>query len=829
MISAINPPAISSPSVRSRLRHYWTVLSCIGAILSIGAGVASGAVIHVTTTEQKISSSGGCSLQEAIYSADFDNNVAIAGYNGSTPIEVVTQCVPGSGPDIIVLPAGARFQMSKIVDDAINPTGPAATPIITSDVTVLGYGATLERIGTRNLRLFAVGPTGHLTIRKAYVRGFRAQGGDGGATVKGWDERLYVVGGGGGGMGAGGAIYVMGGVLVIEASTFEGNVAQGGQGGLDGGGGGGGMGGSGGPGSVASGGGGGGGGARGNGGGGAVDGGGGGGTESSGQGGATRKGGFDCGGDGGSASDGHDGRCMGGGGGGGGDDFTYEPIFFAKNGGAGQYGGGGGGGADHGNGGGGRGGFGGGGGAAHINFAFCDAADGGDGGFGAGGGGGGESFTCFDGNGGKGGFFGGGGGDGSGGGGGGAGLGGAIFNQSGTVDIRNSTFTNNFVNGGFSASSQDGSGGGGAIFSVNGSLTVLNSTISGNFGNFGGGIMVVQDSASAPTSFVLENTILANNGEYVCAITGSSIGVAFAGNLIENNTPDGSEKNGHTFVGCQGVVSTANPQLGPLQYNQGATPTMAIGSTSPARNAADPTTSLSVDQRKQPRPANGGYDIGAFELCLEGFGNLEHECLILAGIEDPGGSNQAVQLTILAQPPGSGTTIPASGLHDVPKDSVVALNATPSAGFRFTSWSENTTNPLDPSTTVVMGGPQTVTATFAACKCAAEVTSSIGFSAGAIVNRKKSGRYEQTVTLTNTSPNIISGPVSLVLDRVSEHVAVLNADGETTLMAPTGSPYVDLRANLAPGQSVAVQLRFENPVDDVVTYTPRVLAGKGAR
>ena len=492
-------------------------------------------------------------------------------------------------------------------------------------------------------------------------------------------------------------------------------------------------------------------------------------------------------------------------------------------GGNGNYGGGGGGGNFPGGGDGGDGGFGGGGGAAGLPD-FIGAA-GGDGGFG-GGGGGGSAGIITDGDGGGGGFFGGGGGD-SGGGGGGAGLGGAMFNDSGTVDIRNSTFTGNGTGGGFSPASEDGSGGGGAIFSVNGHLTILNSTISGNTANFAGGIIVAQDSETAATSFVLENTIVASNGQYECAITGFSIGVAFANNLIVSNA-NGSQFDGKTFVGCEGVVTTSDPQLGPLQYNQGVTPTMAIASSSPARNAADSTTSLTVDQRKQPRPANGGYDIGAFELCLQGFGGLQQPCVILAGIEDPGGTNEAVQLTMQVQPLGAGTTIPSPGMLDVPKNSVVAVKATPSPGFRFTNWSQNVTNPSDPSTTVVMSAPQTVTASFAACKCASDVTSSVGVAGGPIANIKPR-RYEQTVTLTNNSPNIIVGPISVVLDHLSENVTVLNAGEVTELMSPAGSPYVNVKADLFPGQSVAVQMRLQNAVDDVITYVPRVLAGKGAR
>ena len=97
---------------------------------------------------------------------------------------------------------------------------------------------------------------------------------------------------------------------------------------------------------------------------------------------------------------------------------------------------------------------------------------------------------------------------------------------------------------------------------------------------------------------MLENTIIVGNGQNECAITG--IGIAFAGNLIQNNVADGTRFHREEFVGCGGVVTSSDAQLGPLYYNQGVTPTMAISAASPARNAADPVTSLTIDPRRQP-------------------------------------------------------------------------------------------------------------------------------------------------------------------------------------------------------------------------------------
>jgi hypothetical protein len=793
---------MTRPSVRRTAS-----LAVVLAMVLAGARPVAGAVIPVTTVQQKITSTGGCSLQEAIYSANYDASVAVK-YIGTNPVFIPTQCVAGSGDDSIVLPAGALFQLSAIVDDADNPTGPTATPIIFSNITLFAYGAILERTGGKNIRLFAVHPMGHLTIKKAHIRGFRAQGGNGGL-------------GGGGGLGAGGAIYVMSGSLVVEASTVSGNIARGGSGGDGLSGGGGGMGGNGGVQcyDVHNRGGTGGGGSRGN---GATcsggSGGGGGGTVFNAPG---RDGGYTCGGQGGSSGNGQGGQCPGGGGGGGGEHFTGAVSYDGGN---GAYGGGGGGGVYNGGGTGARGGFGGGGGASGYAGTFGE--DGGNGGFG-GGGGAGNYGLATDGDPGNGGFFGGNGRSQAGGG--GAGLGGAIFNDSGIVIISNSTFTANGAVGGASlGGAPEGRAGGGAIFSRNGQLTVLNATISGNSSviGLGGGIMVAQED-SAPTLFVLKNTIVANNGEAECAVTGSSIAGAFAGNLITQNAI-GQIMREKTFVACPGVVTTADPQLAPLALNAGPTPTLAIAASSPAWNTADFATSLGFDQRGQRRPALGGVDIGAFELCLQNLLDVQLPCVI-SGFEESPGGGEALQLTIAVDPPGSGTTVPAEGTIPVAASSAVTLTATPNPGYRFAGWSANVADPGNPSTVIFMITSQTVTARFEACSCAENVTSSIGLTYGGFTINPMTRRYVQTVTLKNTSSATITGPLSLVLDQLTANVTLYNASGATSLILPAGSPYLNVNAVLSPGQSVSVQLQFTNPGNVAVTYQARVLAGPGSR
>ncbi len=623
-----------------------------------GPRAAGQSRIYVTTTQQGVlDDPHNCSLQEAIYSAEFGRNKAIRQVFNGTDVTYTTGCVPGTGNgDTIVLPTSALFEFNQFWDgDAHNPFGPTATPIIFTSMTIEGNGATLEWTGAGSSRLFTVGyasftvdygssyaGTGNLTLQGVYVRGFHVKGGDGGQS------------GGGGGLGAGGAIYASG-TLTVEDSTFDGNGVVGGNGNdctschdqtVIAGGGGGGLSGNGGAGAVGAGGGGGG--ARGNGGNGgglrldllSGGGGGGGGTVFNGgdgsfgdQTGTGGPGGYLCGGNGGDAgNDGHGGKCSGGGGGGGGAVIEPSPgtclLGCPGNGAIGALGGGGGGGVGNG----GNGGFGGGGGAGLTGLL---TVSGGNGGFG-GGGGGVVGSAILSTSAGKGGRFGGN-AVGTNGGGGGA-VGGAIFNGEGIVAVRNSTFTNNYVSRGTGGAGGDNGGdSGGAIFSLNGWLTVIDSTVSGNqsTGSSGGIAFYVLDDfgcggttgcISTTDFFGLYDTIIANNGAAECSVLGQPdqnvlLSLQGSGNLIMHNNPQGE---------CPQVVATGDPLLAPLGKNGGSTPTMAILSPSSAAfGDADSSTcigstydhcSLPSDQRGISRPQSQGYDIGAYQSCSSHIG-----------------------------------------------------------------------------------------------------------------------------------------------------------------------------------------------------------------
>ena len=608
-----------------KARRYLSALATAGmlaASLAVAPLARAGSVITVNETAQEINGDSDCSLQEAIYSANYDANIAPDPAHPGGIDFINTGCAAGNGADTIVLPGGV-VTITKPVDDVDNPLGPTGTPVIYTTITIEGNGTRIEHTGTTPVRAFAVIANGDLTLRNVYVKNFLAKGGDGGI-------------GGGGGLGAGGAVYVREAALTIENSTFENNGAQGGNGGngahIGAGGGGGGLGGDGGTGNGRtedgdSSGGGGGGGAGGAGGSrrvtgpygqfvGGSEGGGGGGTFTDGQTddgavGSGNIGGLACCGDGGLwHADGSDG-CDGGGGGGGGRPDSDAAGSDGGGPGAGGYGGGGGGGgyefsyftgeSSHT---GAIGGFGGGGGAGGTD------SSGGHGGFGGGGGG---STTGHA----AGGTFGGRGGRSdptddfavTGDGGGGAGLGGAVFSDAGTVVIRNSTFAANYavrgLAGTFEVDAENGADAGGAIFAVDGDLTVSNATISTNdsTGSDAGLTMYRSSRSGYHATLNLTNSIVGMNVKPVseCHLIGS-VSASGAGNLVTNAS------------NCPGIAVTSDPSLNALAIEApGNTPTMAIDATSSAYDAGDDDACEPADQRGVSRPRSLHCDIGAYE------------------------------------------------------------------------------------------------------------------------------------------------------------------------------------------------------------------------
>nr|BAL54672.1 polymorphic outer membrane protein [uncultured Acetothermia bacterium] len=154
---------------------------------------------------------GICSLVEAIYAANWDT--------------AVVDCPAGSGADIIELASSSTYTMTFYVD---GDEGLNGLPSITSQITINGNGATIERsssltcdldgrvAGAEEFRIFRVSSTGNLTLNSVTLKNGCADGDNPGS--------YYSIRGGG--------IFNNGGLVTINNSTLSGNFALMGGGGI---------------------------------------------------------------------------------------------------------------------------------------------------------------------------------------------------------------------------------------------------------------------------------------------------------------------------------------------------------------------------------------------------------------------------------------------------------------------------------------------------------------------------------------------------------------------------------------------------------------------
>jgi len=110
-------------------------------------------------------------------------------------------------------------------------------------------------------------------------------------------------------------------------------------------------------------------------------------------------------------------------------------------------------------------------------------------------------------------------------------------------------------------------------------------------------------------------------------------------------------------------------------------------------------------------------------------------------------------------------------------------------------------------------------------RCASVVSGAIQVAPSGFGYNFTTGRFVQTVTLTNSTSNTIAGPISLVLDSLSGNATLFNRSGLTACAAPLGSPFITVPGGLNPGASASVILQFADPSKAGITYAARVLAG----
>jgi hypothetical protein len=99
--------------------------------------------------------------------------------------------------------------------------------------------------------------------------------------------------------------------------------------------------------------------------------------------------------------------------------------------------------------------------------------------------------------------------------------------------------------------------------------------------------------------------------------------------------------------------------------------------------------------------------------------------------------------------------------------------------------------------------------------------------------QRATGYFVQAVKLENRSHRSIPGPVSLVLDNLSDNASLVNIEDGLTVVAPhLNSAFINVNSSdseLNPGERVEVVLFFSDPSKTKITYDTRVVAGPGAR
>jgi Right handed beta helix region len=178
-LAALLPEYLQQGGRRLQHRMAWS-LAGAALLLALGQGVATAATITVTTNDPRIIPDGQCSLVEAIVNADND-------------AATHPDCPAGSGADTIVLPANAYMMLSNAyVPRYTTPFGtfsgiPAGLPVITSQITIEGNGATIHRhknapafglVRVRGNTFFPVpSPPGDVTLQGVTLSGGSSFGG----------------------------------------------------------------------------------------------------------------------------------------------------------------------------------------------------------------------------------------------------------------------------------------------------------------------------------------------------------------------------------------------------------------------------------------------------------------------------------------------------------------------------------------------------------------------------------------------------------------------------------------------------------------------------
>ncbi len=395
-----------------------------------------------------------------------------------------------------------------------------------------------------------------------------------------------------------------------------------------------------------------------------------------------------------------------------------------------------------------------------------------------------------------------------------AGYGGGVIN-SGTASITDCLVVGN------------GSDNGGGMDN-GGTLTLINSTFTGNVGGtiFGGSPPPVSECLLSGPARLVNDIFYGDAGAEISA--GGTAGPTVTYSDVQGGyTGAGNINMDPQFVRNPGTNGSGDPGDEHLRLTS---PAIHVGTNGPGVPLTD------IEGTVRPvlpaRPSMGAYEIPG---TAGGF-NIQGQFLV-AGTQNVSTGTQVVAKFLPGTTPaasfaasvslGDGSVVVGTIIPDPTTAGV--FDVTVSHTYIAYGMFIVTTTVSGPNNTPA--GTVTSTANILPAQVATDVTSQVSVFRGGFYYNRFTKRYSQTVTITNTGAAAISGPLSLALDNLTAVAAAVGAAGTTQYApGPAGSPYVTVQTgSLAAGATTSVLLQLTNTGSSQIDYTPRILAGPGAR
>jgi predicted outer membrane repeat protein len=379
-----------------------------------------------------------------------------------------------------------------------------------------------------------------------------------------------------------------------------------------------------------------------------------------------------------------------------------------------------------------------------------------------------------------------------------------------------------------------------------GTATILNSTIAFNDATGSINAAGLNETPGAVPTVLVSDTIIAQNtttanGAVPSDVSGSltdtpAVGGGASGHNLLGDGDGTGLTNGTNGDEVGTAVNPIDPQLGPLADNGGATMTLALQATSPARDAgANPGSNaqLPADQRGFTRIVANTIDIGAFEFGATLVANV----IVVSGPAEPT-TNQAVTYTATITPDVTGAAAAsATGVmhftldgQPEPDGQLTNNQATLSLPNGVMSAGSHTITATYPGDATFLGG--TTSFTFPSVSgttgpgstgptVTGNVTSQLSVSLGRppAVKKHKPKPGSAVLTVTNNGSQIILGPLHIELIGLLKKLKVKGASfigtGKRKIPVLTLNPP---GGALQPHATATLMVQFNGKPNKTITF-----------